>query len=970
MEKNIFPMKRIKQAVGVFLFLVCSLFLLSPYGSLNPLGYGVIWLFGYAGYYYLLPLSLFLSGFLAIKGKGIRFSWKQILALVLLFFGLGFLFGTLSFASFKGDLSDLFEKFQKALSHNEIAYDTCFGGGVPFTSLVGALGKESLALPLTFTILLLLCGVLLFLYEPLLSPLWHKLSLKIQRAKKIKASQKEIEEREALDAKENPSFDDIPFSFSEENAKNEEEKPLPSRSASNMSEPFSSPIIPEEVPTPFSPSFTPLEKKTSGLTAAVFNPANSLGGETISSSKQETQISKSEIEAPFKSEEAPIRNVLDVGDSFTNPLNPFETSKKDNPFESFRGEEPSKDVQKSFEEVPSPTEAFSSKAEEEPSQAHSIGNFLAENANVPLYEEKPHLEEAVFEAESPKILDKEKTQTLSEPTPEPIKQETIASSPSETPMTPVVEAGGEGAHWTAPPAKPTKEAILDNLGMPHKKPLKSYTFPSTDLLKDYPPSPEAEQEKLNCERRKIIIDEAFSSFHVGAYVEDFTIGPSVTRYNIKTEDGVSVGSLGRYIKDISVRLNGAAVRFEPIVRGRSTSGLEIPNEKTTTVSLKQMVEALPKKPGSGLYVPFGVNIDNAPIFADLADFPHLLTAGGTGSGKSVFLTGLIMSLIMRNRPEDLKLVLVDPKRVEMAKYHDLPHLLCPIVKEPSEAKVCLDKLIEEMENRYKAFETVGVKDIGEWNNDFVEESDYAKMPYIVVFIDEYADLSDCCKNIGDSVVRLAQKARAAGIHLVIATQRPSVSVITGTIKANILVRVALSMSSAIDSQTILGQGGAEELIGHGDMLVDCGQVSRMGFTRCQGCFCDRHEINNVCDFIRNQMEPEYNSMFLDLVDHEAVTQTAQDMILPLTKSEAVAKSQDAFYEEVKASVMQMEYTSISRIQRQFGVGFPRAGKMINRLQQDGIIAGAPDVAGSSKGLRVLVHADPNPQSNVTLAKDN
>ena len=959
-------MKRIKQAVGVFLFLLCALFLLSPYGSLNPLGYGVIWLFGYAGYYYLLPLFLLLSGFLAIKGKGLRLSWKQILALVLLFFGLGFLFGTLSFLSFKEDLSGLFEKFQKALSHSEIAYDASFGGGVPFTSLVGALGKESLALPLTFTILLLLCGVLLFLYEPLLSPLWHKISLKVQRAKKIKASQKEIEEKEALDVKENPSFDDIPFSFSEDNAKKEEEKTLPSRSASNMSERFSSPIIPEEVPTPFSPSFTPLEKKTSGLTAAVFNPVNSLNEETSLTSNESPFLSNLETKTATNEKEKPIQNVLDIND-------PFETlkpSEETNPFGTIKEEEPSKEIHETVEETPSPVEDSSPRAEETSLEASPIKNFLDENAKEPLYQKEPELKETVFESETPVSTNEAPSQSVNESSLTPNKEEAVPSPSSQAPMTPVVEAGGEGAHWTAPPAKPTKEAILDNLGMPHKKPLKPYKLPPIDLLKDYPPSPEAEQEKLNCERRKIIIDEAFNSFHVGAYVEDFTIGPSVTRYNIKTEDGVSVGSLGRYIKDISVRLNGAAVRFEPIVRGRSTSGLEIPNEKTTTVSLKQMVEALPKKPGTGLYVPFGVNIDNAPIFADLADFPHLLTAGGTGSGKSVFLTGLIMSLIMRNRPEDLKLVLIDPKRVEMAKYHDLPHLLCPIVKEPSEAKVCLDKLIEEMENRYKAFETVGVKDIGEWNNDFVEESDYAKMPYIVVFIDEYADLSDCCKNIGDSVVRLAQKARAAGIHLVIATQRPSVSVITGTIKANILVRVALSMSSAIDSQTILGQGGAEELIGHGDMLVDCGQVSRMGFTRCQGCFCDRHEINNVCDFIRNQMEPEYNTMFLDLVDHEAITQTAQDMILPLTKSEAVAKSQDAFYEEVKASVMQMEYTSISRIQRQFGVGFPRAGKMINRLQQEGIIAAAPDVAGSSKGLRVLVHADPTPQSNVTLAKDN
>lgn len=968
MENGLFPIKRIKQALGGMAFLISALFLLSPYGSLNPMGFGVIWLFGYAGYYYLLPLFLVLSGFLFVKGKSLHLLWKQILALVLLFFGFGFLFGTLSYSFFNEDLSTLFETFQNGLSHSEIAYSLSYAGGVPFTSLVGAMGKGSLALPLAITIVFLLSGIILFLYEPLIGPLCHKIALKAERKKKIKESEKTIEKNNKKENKRETSFEDIPFSFTPEEERNEPQKPLPSRSVSNLESRLSSPIIPEEVPTPFSPSFTPEEKKTSGLTAAVFNP--------VASNEPKVEAPKEESAAPQNpTHESPINNFVDADNSlhasfesfapFEEPLSPT----KEEPLVAQEKKEEVEPISKAVETPVSPFE-----------------NLLSEDAKEPLYkEEKPLenkttvvLEASVKEETSPQNETPENvletpplgnTSLVEEakPTPEkPLEEE----KPQENVMTPLVQAGGDAGHWTAPPAKPTKEAILDNLGMPHKKPLKPYKLPSVDLLKDYPPSPEAEQEKLNCERRKELINEVFNSFHVGAYVEDYTIGPSVTRYNIRTEDGVSVGSLAKYVNDISVRLNGVGVRFETIVRGRNTSGLEIPNDQTTTVSLKQMVKALPQKPGTGLYVPFGVNIDNAPIFANLADFPHLLTAGGTGSGKSVFLTGLIMSLIMRNRPEDVKLVLIDPKRVEMAKYQNLPHLLCPIVKEPAEAKVCLDKLIQEMETRYKAFETAGVKDIGEWNSEFVEDSDYAKMPYIVVFIDEYADLSDCCKNVGDSVVRLAQKARAAGIHLVIATQRPSVSVITGTIKANILVRVALSMSSAIDSQTILGSGGAEELIGHGDMLVDCGQVSRMGFTRCQGCYCDGHEINAVCDFIRSQMEPDYSPAFLDLVDHEAITQTAQDQIMPLTKSEAAARSLDSFYDEVKSSVMTMEYTSISRIQRQFGVGFPRAGKLISRLQKEGIVANAPDVAGSSKGFRVLVHSDPNAQSSVTLAKDN
>lgn len=965
MENDLFPIKRIKQALGGMAFLISALFLLSPYGSLNPMGFGVIWLFGYAGYYYLLPLFLLGGGFLFVKGKGIHLLWKQILALALLFFGFGFLFGTLSYSYFQEDLSSLFETFQKGLSHAEIAYSLSYAGGVPFTSLVGVMGKGSLALPLALTIVFLLSGLILFLYEPWLGPLCHKIALKAERKKRMKESEKAIEKNGEKEDKSEISFEDIPSSFTPKEECKEPQKPLPSRSVSNLESRLSSPIIPEEVPTPFSPSFMPEEKKTSGLTAAIFNP--SIPGETKVESPQEA---RSKTQNPTN--EAPMNNFLNEDNSLHSSFDSF------TPFG-----EPLSQVK---EEPLPPKEEKESIATTLETPVSPFENLLSEDTQAPLHKEeksfenkaKDVLESPAFEEKVPQKEAREasfETPSLANPSstaeekslPEKPTQE---EKPQETVMTPLVQAGGEAGHWTAPPAKPTKEALLDNLGMPHKKPLKPYKLPSVDLLKDYEPTPEAEQEKLNCERRKELINEVFNSFHVGAYVEDYTIGPSVTRYNIRTEDGVSVGSLAKYVNDISVRLKGVGVRFETIVRGRNTSGLEIPNDQTTTVSLKQMIKALPQKPGTGLYVPFGVNIDNAPIFANLADFPHLLTAGGTGSGKSVFLTGLIMSLIMRNRPEDVKLVLIDPKRVEMAKYQDLPHLLCPIVKEPAEAKVCLDKLIQEMETRYKAFETAGVKDIGEWNSEFVEDSDYAKLPYIVVFIDEYADLSDCCKNVGDSVVRLAQKARAAGIHLVIATQRPSVSVITGTIKANILVRVALSMSSAIDSQTILGSGGAEELIGHGDMLVDCGQVSRMGFTRCQGCFCNSHEINAVCDFIRSQMEPEYSATFLDLVDHEAAMQTAQDQIIPLTKSEAAARSLDSFYDEVKASVMTMEYTSISRIQRQFGVGFPRAGKLISRLQKEGIVANAPDVAGSSKGFRVLVHSDPNPQSSVTLAKDN
>ncbi len=944
MEDKSFPKKYISQALGGTLILFSALLLLSPYGVFNALGYGFIWLLGYVGFYFLLPYALAVGFYLLFKGKAPKFSWRFHLAAILSFLAIGFLFGLLSYLNLDSDLNALFPSFSSVYSHSEVAYSIKYSGGVAFTSLAGALTSVSLALPIVILIVLFLAPVALSLF-PFLVPLFRKKTLDKERKKKISDSEKAIQSDFYSPKREEK--EELPYG---ENNASYYSNPLPSRMTKNAETRFDSPIVPKEMETPNS-YYRPTqdEKMISGLVEAHFEFGGKKTQQKPEIQREETYVRPTVIQTTISETKetvaTPRENVVDapkntVTNEENNVLETYRNS--DKPISEINAEVETSKTEKPMEE----NIFFAPKSSEEKEEAPT------EPIATQKEEEKTEIQKENVYEEMEKVAEELK---VSEETK---KEDTQAK-----------EDSFEGT-WTAPPAKPTKEQQLDSIGMPHKKELKSYQMPPLDLLKDYPPSPDAEQEKLNCERRKELIDEVFSNFGVGAHVEDFTIGPSVTRYNIRTDSNVSVGSLNKYIKDIAVRLNGIGIRFEEIVRGRSTSGLEVPNEKTETVSLKRMVDALPKKPNSGLYVPFGVNIDNAPIFANLADFPHLLTAGTTGSGKSVFLTGLIMSIIMRNRPEDVKLVLVDPKRVEMAKYHDLPHLLCPIIKEPSQAKVCLDKLIVEMERRYKAFEIAGVKDIGEWNNEFSPESDYAKMPYIVVFIDEYADLSDTCKNIGDAVVRIAQKARAAGIHLVIATQRPSVSVITGTIKANIGVRVALSMSSAIDSQTIIGQGGAEELVGHGDMLVDCSLISRMGFTRCQGCYCNGHEINAVCDYIRGQMEPDYNSDFMDLVDHEAEAKAAEEAIVPLSRAEVKAKSDDEFYEMVKEAVMQLEYTSISKIQRQFTVGFPRAGKIFNRLQKDGIVAAAPDTQSSSKGCRVLVHMDPNKTSDIKLAGDN
>ena len=542
-----------------------------------------------------------------------------------------------------------------------------------------------------------------------------------------------------------------------------------------------------------------------------------------------------------------------------------------------------------------------------------------------------------------------------------VKPAPVAAPAPEKPTPTPTPAPAPAAKPTAPAQAPVSP--LDQCNQPKAQSLPPYRLPSLDLLKTYPANANADQMKIECQQRAATINQALTDLGAGAQVVGFTIGPSVTRFDIQTDKDVSVGSLGRYVQDISVRLNGVATRFEEVVRGKSTSGLEIANSTTTTVSLREMVESLPKGDKYNLYIPFGKSISGECISADLSEFPHLLVSGSTGSGKSIFMHGLIMSLIMRNRPEELKLVVVDPKRVEMGKYKDLPHLLCPIIKEPSQAKVCFQKLIDEMERRYTLFELSGVSNIRQFNSEYAPEAGFAKLPFIVVVVDEYADLVDTCKDIGDGVVRLAQKARAAGIHLVIATQRPSVQVITGVIKANLPVRVALSVSSAVDSMTILGQGGAEDLAGHGDMLVDCSLVARNGFTRCQGCFVDNKEIKAVVDDIKSQQNVVYDPNFLDLVDHDAEAKAAAAAAPQIDKAELKAKGDDDLYETIKTDIMAQEYTSISRIQRSYGVGFPRAGKIFARLQSEGVVALQPDTASSSKGCRVLLHENPAPSEN-------
>ncbi len=473
-----------------------------------------------------------------------------------------------------------------------------------------------------------------------------------------------------------------------------------------------------------------------------------------------------------------------------------------------------------------------------------------------------------------------------------------------------------------------------------------------DLLNEYVSDDGDNENELVAQERQAAINRTFENFRIGARCVSYKVGPSVTRFNVEYDSNVSVNQVKRYVDDISVRLGGVSARFEQIVAGETYSGLEIPNAKNTVVSFKEVMEQLRTEPKHCLAIGFGKNISGDIIQADFNEFPHLLVAGTTGSGKSVFVHSMLMTLIMRNSPDDLKLVLIDPKQVEMNMYVDLPHLLTPIINEPQRAKAVLDKLCDEMDYRYSLFKAARVLNMLDYNK-WADANNKERLPYIIILFDEYADCVDTCKDISQPVVRIAQKARAAGIHMCIATQRPSVNIVTGTIKANLPTHCALMCSNSQDSQTILNEGGAEKLLGKGDMLVQSPLVSRVGCVRLQSPYVTNTEINAVVDYLKERYPTNYDPEY-DTVIEEAQNAAMQQINVPNINASGL-NDEEAKYQAIKDWTTAQDYVSMSRIQREFSMGFNRAGKIFKRLQDEGYVAAQPDSASSSKGCRVLIH---------------
>lgn len=453
----------------------------------------------------------------------------------------------------------------------------------------------------------------------------------------------------------------------------------------------------------------------------------------------------------------------------------------------------------------------------------------------------------------------------------------------------------------------------------------AYKFPGKDLLKVLPPVDQSEEyQRINDNIEKLQV--TFESFGVDAKIVKANLGPSVTKYEIQPAIGVKVSKIVSLSDDIALALAARDVRIEAPIPGKSLIGIEVPNNKVSPVAFSEIIDAGLASPNL-LEVPLGRDISGSVCLADLSKMPHLLVAGATGSGKSVGINVIICSLLMKAKPEEVKFLMVDPKKVELTLYNDLPHLLAPVVTNPRKAARALNNVVEEMERRYELFSATGVRNLDSYNEQVdtwnaQEGTGYKKLPKIVVFIDELADLMMVASNdVENAIIRLAQMARAAGIHMIIATQRPSVDVITGIIKANVPSRLAFAVSSGTDSRTILDSNGAEKLLGRGDMLFQ--PMGKNKPVRVQGAYISDEEVERITDFIKDQRTVEYD----------------ETIIVPEDDSTALfGEPEDEFFNDAVMLIQDQETVSISQLQRRFRIGYNRAARLIDELEAKGLVS--------------------------------
>lgn len=473
------------------------------------------------------------------------------------------------------------------------------------------------------------------------------------------------------------------------------------------------------------------------------------------------------------------------------------------------------------------------------------------------------------------------------------------------------------------PSKEEEKEVIDVSVIDMNSPENDhYELPSIELLAE-PVKHSQQREKSQIHKTVHVLEQTFQSFGVKAKITKAHVGPAVTRYEVYPEAGVKVSKIISLHDDLALALAAQDIRIEAPIPGKSAVGIEVPNKEIATVSLREVLDLSSNKNKKLLFA-LGRDISGDVVEGELNKMPHLLIAGATGSGKSVCINGIITSILMRAKPNEVKMMMIDPKKVELNVYNGIPHLLTPVVTDPKKASMALKKVVQEMEYRYELFSESGTRNIEGYNNfirkqNELTDDNQALLPYIVVLVDELADLMMVAsKDVEDSITRLAQMARAAGIHLIIATQRPSVDVITGVIKANIPSRIAFSVSSQVDSRTILDMSGAEKLLGRGDMLYIPVGMSKP--IRVQGAFLSDDEVERVVNHCINEQKVSYE----------------EDMIPDEQDSES-SEVEDELFDDAVQLVIEMQSASVSMLQRRFRIGYNRAARLIDSMEERGIV---------------------------------
>ena len=507
------------------------------------------------------------------------------------------------------------------------------------------------------------------------------------------------------------------------------------------------------------------------------------------------------------------------------------------------------------------------------------------------------------------------------------------SAPAPQPTTPVTEpkitVASDHQEKTTPESTKDNERPELSLAGVSAQADKDYQLPPLSLLSKVKAT-DQQADLKNIKKNTQLLQKTLKSFNVDATVENVNLGPSVTKYELRPAVGVKVSRITHLADDLALALAAKDIRIEAPIPGKSLIGIEVPNQQVATVGFHDMFEAAPQD-DNPMNVPLGRTVTGDVEMADLTKMPHLLIAGATGSGKSVAINVILTSILLKAKPHQVKMLLIDPKKVELSVYNDIPHLLSPVVSEPKKAARALAKVVAEMERRYELFAKFGVRNLKGYNH-LVQQQNTAhpddqqpSLPLVLVVVDELADLMMTVSNdVEDAIVRIAQMGRAAGIHMILATQRPSVDVITGLIKANVPSRIAFAVSSGVDSRTILDANGAEKLLGRGDMLFE--PIDQNKPVRVQGAFISDHDVEAVVDFIKQERPAEYDQQMV-VSDSEMA-------------AEAEKEDEDPLFKEALDFVVQEQRASTSLIQRRFRIGYNRAARIVDDMAQRGYVSPA------------------------------